>query len=228
MTHVLFNLDSADWPDEWEPLPAENVISGTPTGRTIELGEFRGGPIGIWQLSPSRAGGVGDEPELIVILGGDSTLHVGDEPGVDFSAGTVFRVDHGTRDDFEVRETLTEFYFYPSIGGANEGAVVSRVTDDLDPVTFFSQEQTGGAAISTSLLQSGSIEGVGYGFWEMGVGSAQWTSTDEIFIVHSGRGVLHVAEGEDIELQPGTIVRVTEGDQCRWQITETLRKVWIG
>jgi uncharacterized cupin superfamily protein len=69
--------------------------------------------------------------------------------------------------------------------------------------------------------------GLEVGVWEHGVGSSQDTFGDEVFVVISGRGVVRSASGGEIILAPGVIGVLHADDHTTWEITETLRKVWI-
>lgn len=230
MSHVLYTPDTAQWPEQWDEMPAENIVEGTPKHRMIEFGEFRGGPLGVWQLTPGLSGGVADEPELIVILdGGDTTFRLSDGEGHTLAPGTTMRVDIGSRDSFEVRETMTEFWFYPPAGGGeNTGEIVTQITAELTPDNFFTDEQRGGLDVHTAIKEIGTIEGVAYGIWEMGAGAADWVTEDEVFIIESGKGTLTFEDGEVVDLAPGTVVRLVDGEKVRWDISEQIRKVWIG
>ena len=66
------------------------------------------------------------------------------------------------------------------------------------------------------------------GVWEMTVGTATDTEVDEVFVVISGRASIHfAADDRTITVGPGDVVRLTEGMQTTWTITETLRKIYI-
>jgi hypothetical protein len=65
------------------------------------------------------------------------------------------------------------------------------------------------------------------GVWEMTEGAARDTETDEVFVVLSGQGTVAFDDGEIIELQPGTVVRLEAGDRSLWTIRKKLRKVYL-
>lgn len=67
------------------------------------------------------------------------------------------------------------------------------------------------------------------GIWEMTPGTASDTEADEVFVVLSGRAVISFVSAElpPLEVGPGSIVRLAEGMQTVWAVTETLRKVYI-
>ena len=46
-------------------------------------------------------------------------------------------------------------------------------------------------------------------------------------LVLSGAGTLTFVDGRTIELRPGVLVRLREGDRTSWEITERLRKLYV-
>lgn len=65
------------------------------------------------------------------------------------------------------------------------------------------------------------------GIWELTPGVVTDVESDEVFVVVAGRGAVIFADGSSIELRPGTVVRLVAGDRTTWEITETLRKVYL-
>jgi len=70
--------------------------------------------------------------------------------------------------------------------------------------------------------------GVEIGVWELIEGTVTDTEADEVFVVVAGAGSVGFADGEQVELRPGVVVRLHAGERTTWTITETLRKVWVG
>ncbi|WP_300681562.1 cupin domain-containing protein [Nocardioides sp.] len=77
------------------------------------------------------------------------------------------------------------------------------------------------------LVTSGALGEVEVGVWELTEGTVTDTEADELFVVLSGTGTVTFADGESIDLAPGVLVRLHEGEQTTWTITSPLRKVWI-
>jgi uncharacterized protein len=92
----------------------------------------------------------------------------------------------------------------------------------LPPAEVIADSPT--AAVHQVGAFSGEVE---VGIWEMTRGVARDTESEEIFIVLSGSGVVEFADGSQVELRPGTAVRLHEGEHTRWTVTERLRKVYI-
>ena len=78
---------------------------------------------------------------------------------------------------------------------------------------------------SRALLESE----VEVGLWEAGPGVDTDTEVDEVFLVLSGAGtVTFDDDGSTIALRPGVLVRLRAGDRTTWEITERLRKLYLG
>lgn len=82
---------------------------------------------------------------------------------------------------------------------------------------------------STGIQQLGTFSGVDVGIWEMTEGAAVDTEADEVFIVLAGSARVDFIEPAlpSIEVQAGSVVRLTEGMQTLWTVHETLRKVYL-
>lgn len=67
------------------------------------------------------------------------------------------------------------------------------------------------------------------GIWEMTPGAARDTEVDELFVVLSGRARIAFEDPSlaDLELGPGSVVRLAQGMRTTWTVTQTLRKVYI-
>lgn len=65
------------------------------------------------------------------------------------------------------------------------------------------------------------------GVWEMTAGTARDSETDEVFVVLSGAGQVSFEDGERIDLAPGVMVQLREGERTEWVITATLRKLYV-
>lgn len=81
--------------------------------------------------------------------------------------------------------------------------------------------------LSTAGAELGTFAGCTFGVWEAGPGAERDVEADELFVVLSGRGSVELEDGSTIELWPGTLVRLHEGDRTTWTITERLRKLYI-
>ena len=66
------------------------------------------------------------------------------------------------------------------------------------------------------------------GVWEMTPGTMTDVEADEAFVVISGSATVEFADGSaTLHLGPGDVVRLAEGTETVWTVTETLRKVYL-
>lgn len=96
----------------------------------------------------------------------------------------------------------------------------------LEPLELEPEEIVAGSP-RAALRPLGSFGEVEVGLWELTAGTVTDTETEELFVVISGAGTVTFADGEQIDLRPGSVVHLHEGEQTTWAITQTLRKVWI-
>jgi Predicted enzyme of the cupin superfamily len=75
----------------------------------------------------------------------------------------------------------------------------------------------------------GTWNGLEVGVWECPPRVETDTEADEIFVVLTGRATIDFTEPPhpSIEIGPGDVVRLNEGQQTRWTVHETLRKVYV-
>ncbi|MFT4264533.1 MAG: cupin domain-containing protein [Nocardioides sp.] len=100
---------------------------------------------------------------------------------------------------------------------------LSLALDDLPLDADAVVEGAPSAGVAT-LHQLGGAE---IGIWELTAGTVTDTEADEVFAVIAGSGTVTFADGESVALRPGVVVRLRAGEQTRWTVTETLRKVWV-
>lgn len=50
---------------------------------------------------------------------------------------------------------------------------------------------------------------------------------DEVFLVLAGAGSVTFADGSVLALHPGVLVQLRAGERTVWEITETLRKLYV-
>jgi uncharacterized protein len=71
------------------------------------------------------------------------------------------------------------------------------------------------------------VSGVEVGVWEMSPGTATDVEGDEVFVVLSGSATVSFEDGEDVELAPGSVVRLRSGEQTTWVVRQTIRKIYV-
>ncbi|CAH0237943.1 hypothetical protein SRABI76_02927 [Microbacterium oxydans] len=82
---------------------------------------------------------------------------------------------------------------------------------------------------TTAVHALSTLGGVEVGIWEMTPGTASDTESDEVFVVLSGSATIAFDDPAlpDLEIGPGSVVRLAEGQRTVWTVAETLRKVYI-
>ncbi|MGX5773048.1 cupin domain-containing protein [Microbacterium trichothecenolyticum] len=94
-------------PLDLQPLPADQVVDGTPATGYVELTET----IGVWEHTPGTSTDV-EADEVFVVLSGSATVSFDDpalEP-MELRAGSVARLTAGMRTVWTVTETLRKVY----------------------------------------------------------------------------------------------------------------------
>lgn len=78
-------------------------------------------------------------------------------------------------------------------------------------------------------VELGAFSNLDIGIWEHTVGVSTDIETDEVFIVLSGSATIEFLDNkeEHIKVYPGSIVQLEEGMKTRWNVTETLRKIYL-
>jgi uncharacterized protein len=84
-----------------------------------------------------------------------------------------------------------------------------------------------GGPLTTASLELRTHAGVSIGIWEAGPGTDTDVEADEHFLVLAGAGTVTFSDGNSIDLHPGVLVRLREGEHTRWEITERLRKLYL-
>jgi len=114
---------------------------------------------------------------------------------------------------------------------AGESIPGSYLTELLDPQgthkKWVSGVDVGSPQVSTKQFDAGNT--CGTGLWECTPGS--WTilrDTTESFLVLAGTGSITNADGSfRVELKPGVWHTTPSGWEGRWEVTETVRKLFI-
>ena len=104
--------------------------------------------------------------------------------------------------------------------------IANARTIDLDETTH---EPVGDAAPAvTGIHELPEIAGASVGIWGIQPGTYQNTDENELFVVLSGAATITFSPSQDrIEVSAGSIVQLNEGETSLWEVTETLRKVYV-
>lgn len=95
-----------------EPVPAEQIVSGSPMTGAVELGHWQGLDIGVWEMTPGVMTDV-EVDELCIILRGAGTVErvLGTQSVVhDLTAGVVLTLQAGEVTTWRVTETVRKVY----------------------------------------------------------------------------------------------------------------------
>ena len=94
-----------------EPLPADEVVAGSPTAALAVLDDTGDREIGIWEMTPGTARDT-EADELFVVLSGRATIAFEDAalPDLAVGPGSVIRLAAGMRTTWTVTETLRKVY----------------------------------------------------------------------------------------------------------------------
>lgn len=66
------------------------------------------------------------------------------------------------------------------------------------------------------------------GVWELSAGAMSDVEVDEVFVVLFGAATVEfVDEGRSVMLGPGSVGRLSAGQNTIWTVTETLRKIYF-
>jgi len=80
---------------------------------------------------------------------------------------------------------------------------------------------------SSGLVELDAFQGVDYGVWELTPGTVTDVEEDELFVVLAGDATVRFEDGSSIDLAPGSVVRLREGERTEWEVRETLRKIYL-
>jgi uncharacterized cupin superfamily protein len=94
---------------EHEPLPAEQIVSGSPTTGILVLDDRDGRELGVWEMTPGVATDI-ETDEVFIVLAGRATVEGVAARPLELTAGAVVRLTEGMRTTWSVHETLRKVY----------------------------------------------------------------------------------------------------------------------
>ena len=109
MTERILGADLLSVPLDHAPLPADEVLSGTPTTGTAPLGELGAVQVGLWEMSEGVARDT-EADEIFVVLAGAGRVAFADGHTIELAPGTAVRLRAGERTTWTVTETLRKVY----------------------------------------------------------------------------------------------------------------------
>lgn len=101
--------------------------------------------------------------------------------------------------------------------------------NDLDLNLVDTDAGAGHPAIKTGLHELGKINSATFGVWDIVPGVLVGVpQVDEVFVVLSGDATITSAgDDEPIVVGPGSVVQLVVGQETRWDVRETVRKIYV-
>lgn len=92
-----------------EPLPADEVVTGSPTAAVLTLGTVGGAEVGLWEMAVGTARDT-EVDEVFVIVSGRGHVTFDDGERIDLAPGVAVRLTAGERTVWAVTETLRKVW----------------------------------------------------------------------------------------------------------------------
>ncbi|MFC7432657.1 MULTISPECIES: cupin domain-containing protein [unclassified Agrococcus] len=99
----------ADVPVPLQPLPATEVVAGSPEAGAVALATAGEVEVGVWRMTVGVATDV-EVDEAFVVLSGRASIRVGGGETFDVAPGDLVTLGAGERTEWTVHETLTKVY----------------------------------------------------------------------------------------------------------------------
>ena len=101
---------AADLDLDHEAVPGDQRVDGDPRTGAVELTDFHGVEVGVWEMTPGVATDV-EVDEVFIVLAGSATIEFGDgSPALHVGPGDVVRLAAGAETTWTVTETLRKVY----------------------------------------------------------------------------------------------------------------------
>ncbi|WP_328293580.1 cupin domain-containing protein [Kineococcus sp. NBC_00420] len=103
-------LDTRELVLENSALGAEQVVDGSPTTGSLDLGTVGGVELGVWEMTTGTMHDVETDEVFVVVAGRAEVLIEGVAAPLVLAPGTVGRLAAGSRTTWTVSETLRKVY----------------------------------------------------------------------------------------------------------------------
>lgn len=113
--------------------------------------------------------------------------------------------------------------------GEREIRIHDAMTTPLEPSPIQTEDIISGEVKGSSVVLGQSEDGkTADGIWEVTPGAFRWNYTcDETIYVLKGRGRVTPESGSPVEFGPGSILHFPKGLRARWDVFETVRKLFF-
>ena len=92
-----------------EPLPADEVVDGSPTAAVVSLDAVGGAEVGLWEMSEGTARDT-EVDEVFVVVSGRGSVEFEDGERIDLAPGVAVRLTAGERTVWTVTERLRKIW----------------------------------------------------------------------------------------------------------------------
>ena len=94
---------------EFEPVPAAQLVAGSPSTGVASLGTFDGADYGIWEMTEGAMSDV-EENELFIVIAGSGTVAFDSGETLELAPGTVGRLESGMRTVWTVTSPVRKIW----------------------------------------------------------------------------------------------------------------------
>ncbi len=109
---------------------------------------------------------------------------------------------------------------------ANEVVDAAALTVDHEPLAIEHPDDVATTA-GTAPLHETAERLTEIGVWEIAPGVTHDVEMHEVLVVLSGHATVGFADGREVELRPGSVLRFAPGSPTKWTVHERLRKVYF-
>jgi len=92
-----------------EPLPADEVVDGSPTAAVVSLDAVGGAEVGLWEMSEGTARDT-EVDEVFVVVSGRGSVSFEDGERIDLAPGVAVRLTAGEHTVWTVTERLRKIW----------------------------------------------------------------------------------------------------------------------
>ena len=109
MPSHLLCPDVTSAPLQHEPLPADEVVDGSPTAAVVTLAELGGTGVGLWEMTEGTARDT-EADEVFVVVAGRGSVTFADGERIELSPGVAVRLRAGERTEWVVTQRLRKVW----------------------------------------------------------------------------------------------------------------------
>jgi len=92
-----------------EPMPADEVVDGSPTAAVVSLDAVGGAEVGLWEMSEGTARDT-EVDEVFVVVSGRGSVSFEDGERIDLAPGVAVRLTAGEHTVWTVTERLRKIW----------------------------------------------------------------------------------------------------------------------